>query len=775
MPDSRTGAERVSCAGAPRGRWATWLLAFAILLTTRGAPAATLTRGPYLQLLTTHSVTVVWYTSGPARCGLALTAPDGTTTVLAGNTAAVCVVPVDGLSPGTSYVYATLADGLPLHPESVLRTDDPRAPFSFLVVGDTGSGSPTQYAVRDLMLATPADFLARIPIWMTVGNHDVVTPGGVPWNGLFLTPANNPAGVPHYYSFDAGNAHIAVIDSNQSTSPGSPQYTFLDHDLAASTALWKFVAFHHSIYSSGTVHGSNLPIRTNLVPLFDSRGVDVVFMGHEHNYERTFPLRANQVVAPGAGTVYVTSGGGGHDLYPIKTSSFTAYDESTFEVAHVAIDRGRLDLKMIRSDGVVRDSLTLTKTPPPICGDGVVNQPTERCDGAARGACPGGCTPDCTCATTFCGDGVIDQPTEQCDGTDAAACPGRCGANCRCPGPPRCGDGVVNQASERCDGVDSAACPGACRADCTCAPRCGDGIVNQPTEQCDGRADAACPGRCLPNCGCADPSVTLDLRPIADTTIVGGTQSTWDHGGAYHLDVGLTPLPALAYLKFDLSNVQTRVLKATLTLTCVRAASDGGSVYPVPNSGWVEGNRAGTDSTSATGTGLKWKDVDTNRSGKIDSGDTSPYVPNLTRPLSSFGPLTAGRSYSAEVTGALNAGAGVYSLAISGLASTAASYASREGAPGQGPVLHLVIAPLPRCGDNQVNRAGEQCDGNSSAACPGRCRADCTCNPLPRCGDGVVNQASESCDGAADSACPGRCRADCSCAPARCGDNLIDQ
>ena len=99
MPDSRTGAERVSCAGAPRGRWATWLLAFAILLTTRGAPAATLTRGPYLQLLTTHSVTVVWYTSGPARCGLALTAPDGTTTVLAGNTAAVCVVPVDGLSP----------------------------------------------------------------------------------------------------------------------------------------------------------------------------------------------------------------------------------------------------------------------------------------------------------------------------------------------------------------------------------------------------------------------------------------------------------------------------------------------------------------------------------------------------------------------------------------------------------------------------------------------------------------------------------------------------
>src|SRR2546422_7518340 len=423
------------------------------------------------------------------------------------------------------------------------------------------------------MLATPADFvlhvgdvmydfgfdteffvpyrdlLARIPFWMTVGNHDVATAGGVPWSGFFLTPANNPAGVPHYYSFDAGNAHVAVIDSNQSTIPGSPQYTFLDHDLAASTALWKFVAFHHTIYSSGTVHGSNLPIRANLVPLFDRRAVDIVFMGHEHNYERTFPLRANQVVAPGAGTVYVTSGGGGGPLFPMKSSSFTAYDESTFELTQVAIDRGRLDLKMIRSDGVVRDSLTLVKTPPPSCGDGVVNQPTEQCDGAAHGACPGGCTPDCTCATAFCGDGRIDQLNEQCDGADDAACPGRCGATCRCPGPPRCGDGVVNQASEQCDGADSGACPGACRADCTCAGRCGDGIVNQPNEPCDGRADAACPGRCLPNCGCADPSVTLDLRPIADTTIVGGTQSTWDHGGAYHLGVGLTPLPALAYLK----------------------------------------------------------------------------------------------------------------------------------------------------------------------------------------------------------------------------------
>src|SRR5262249_1821281 len=92
-----------------------------------------------------------------------------------------------------------------------------------------------------------------------------------------------------------GNAHVAVIDSDESTSPGSPQYLFLDQDLGTSTAQWKFVAFHHTIYSTGA-HGSNLPIQANLAPLFDAHGVDIVFMGHDHDYERTSPLRANQIV-----------------------------------------------------------------------------------------------------------------------------------------------------------------------------------------------------------------------------------------------------------------------------------------------------------------------------------------------------------------------------------------------------------------------------------------------------------------------------------------------
>src|SRR5205823_3682534 len=224
-----------------------------------------LTRGPYLQLLTTHSVTVAWNTDVASACSLTIRALDGPGATIAGDTGTVCAIAVDGLVPGGRYAYVPNADGVPLGTESVFHADDPSAPFTMLVLGASGQ----------------------------------------PWRNAVFTPANNPAGSENYYSFDVGNAHIVVLNSNERTVPGSLQYTFLDHDLASTSARWKLVFFHHTIYSSGTTHGSNLVIRANLVPLFDAHAVDLVLMGHEHNYERTLPLRANQVVAPGAGTVYV--------------------------------------------------------------------------------------------------------------------------------------------------------------------------------------------------------------------------------------------------------------------------------------------------------------------------------------------------------------------------------------------------------------------------------------------------------------------------------------
>ena len=375
--------ERAACAQ---------LLVVTALLGTAPAAATTLNRGPYLQLLTAQSVTVVWNTDTAAACSLAIRPlAGGAMTTIQGSVGTVCAIPVAGLAPGTEYGYVIRGNGVALDPEWTFRTDGAGLPFTFLAVGDSGCGCAKQDLVRDRMLASPADFivhtgdmvydngeavnydprfftpyrdlLRRMVFWPTLGNHDVGTSSGQPWRDAFHTPANNTAGSEKYYSFDYGNAHVVVLDSNTSTSPGSAQHTFLDQDLAASTARWKVVVFHHAIYSSSQ-HGSNLTIRANLVPLFDAHSVDLVFMGHDHDYERTKPLRADQVVAEGEGTVYITTGGGGKSLYAAGQSSFTAYAESAYHFTRVAVNGAAVRIEMIRDDGAVRDTLSLTKSTP---------------------------------------------------------------------------------------------------------------------------------------------------------------------------------------------------------------------------------------------------------------------------------------------------------------------------------------------------------------------------------------------------------------------------
>ncbi len=619
------------------GRAGLVLLAGAVLLATSVAHATSLTRGPYLQLLTTQSVTVVWNTDAPAACAVALRPLGGVTGTVVGTTGTTCAVPLAGLTPGGQYGYTPLADGMPLGGESIFQVDSPALAFSFLVLGDSGSGSANQAAVRDAMLATPGDtilltgdmvypsgaagdfnpkfftpyqeLLRRLVLWPSLGEADVAADGGASWRAAFSTPANNPAATEHYYSFDMGNAHVVVLDSNGSLGSGSAQRTWLDQDLAATSKLWKFVVVHRSLYSNG-VNGSDTTLRTSLTPIFDNRHVDVVFMGRDHDYERTKSLQGNaQIVADGVGTVYVTTGGGGDSLRAVGSSAFTAFAESTYHFVRVAVNGGSLLLQMIRADGAVRDAMALTK------------------------------------------------------GT---------------PGPaPACGNDVVDQAGEQCDGPDHAACPGGCTATCTCAPRCGDGIVNQTIEACDGTADAACPGLCLSTCQCGAPGDVVTVTPIADTYIESGNQATWDHGAADHLDVDQKPVD-LTYLKFDLGLVQGPIARATLTLSCSNGGADGGTIYPVPDTGWIEGDRTGADSSSATGTGLKFADVDTNGDGKIDRNDTSPYAPDLDRWAGRIGVIAPGGIAEIDVTAAMQNGPGLYGLAIRNDDTNGAVYAARE-------------------------------------------------------------------------------------------------
>jgi hypothetical protein len=149
---------------------------------------------------------------------------------------------------------------------------------------------------------------------------------------------------------------------------------------------------------------------------------------------------------------------------------------------------------------------------------------------------------------------------------------------------------------------------------------------------------------------------------------------------------------AITYLTFDLRDQTGTVLGATLTLSCTSASRDGGTIYPVADSRWVEGTRTGKTSTSAGGPGLKWNDVDTNGDGLIDALDTSPFVPDFATPLATVGPVVVGQTATVDLTAAFQRGPGFYSFAIRNGSPNGATYSSRNHPdPTQRPRLHLVV------------------------------------------------------------------------------------
>ncbi|MEY2881637.1 MAG: hypothetical protein RLZZ15_4017 [Verrucomicrobiota bacterium] len=141
-----------------------------------------------------------------------------------------------------------------------------------------------------------------------------------------------------HYSFDSGPVHFLVLDSNRFTDPRDPLLTaWIRRDLTASRAPWKTVFFHHPGFNASLKHNAEQTAR-HWSPLFEACGVDVVFSGHVHNYQRTHPLRfapAADAPAKGlipgaftldakfdgitrtvpAGIIYLVTGGGGAGLY----------------------------------------------------------------------------------------------------------------------------------------------------------------------------------------------------------------------------------------------------------------------------------------------------------------------------------------------------------------------------------------------------------------------------------------------------------------------------
>ena len=191
----------------------------------------------------------------------------------------------------------------------------------FAVIGDSGTGKSPQYQVAERMNSFrqtfPFDFVimlgdniyggnkpkdfqkkfelpykalldAGVKFYAAIGNHDSPTQKS-------YKPFNmNGEG---YYTYKKGNVQFFVLDSGY-MNPA--QLSWLDKELQNSNADWKIPYFHHGLYSSGAFHGSAVELRRVLEPLFIKYGVQVVFAGHEHVYERLKPQHGIYYFTEGA-------------------------------------------------------------------------------------------------------------------------------------------------------------------------------------------------------------------------------------------------------------------------------------------------------------------------------------------------------------------------------------------------------------------------------------------------------------------------------------------
>ena len=144
-----------------------------------------------------------------------------------------------------------------------------------------------------------------------LGNHDYMTDDAEPYFDYFGSKAGERG--KGYYSYDLGEWHIVVLNSNceevGGCQAGSPQERWLREDLAERSRHCTLAYFHHALFSSGR-HGSHSFMRPIWETLYEA-GVDVVLSAHDHHYERFAPQDPNGKPDPERGIRQFIVGTGG--------------------------------------------------------------------------------------------------------------------------------------------------------------------------------------------------------------------------------------------------------------------------------------------------------------------------------------------------------------------------------------------------------------------------------------------------------------------------------
>ncbi len=242
---------------------------------------------------------------------------------------------VTDLEAGTAYIYRVgdAAKNLWSDPCTV-KTDNADSSFKFISITDVQASSDENFAHAALTLkgalkvAPDADFIANFGDFVNdntndewdwyfknfafANNHYTLVPAAGNHDGSItdkfntnvfqnifaLDESDNQSVEGVYYSFDYGNAHIAVLNSNDMYPMTQAQRNWLINDMKSSDATWKFIFMHRALYSAGkNINKPDTVIMRNvLLPIIDQLDIDMVYAGHDHMYLRTTQVYGDAAV-----------------------------------------------------------------------------------------------------------------------------------------------------------------------------------------------------------------------------------------------------------------------------------------------------------------------------------------------------------------------------------------------------------------------------------------------------------------------------------------------
>jgi hypothetical protein len=245
--------------------------------------------------------------------------------------------------------------------------------LKFAVLGDNGTGDRLQYDLAAQMAGALAQFPFEFVIMMgdnfygsqrpadlvqkfdrpykplldagvtfhaALGNHD--EPDSLHYPPLSMNGRR-------YYTFARRNVRFVVLDTNQLDTP---QLEWFESALRDSHEEWTIAYFHHPLYSNAGRHGSAVDVRLLLEPILLRYGVQVVFSGHDHIYERLKPQK---------GIHYFVSGAGGKlrrgDVRPSPTTAAKYDEDCSFML--VEVDGAEMFFQVISRTGATVDSGTI--------------------------------------------------------------------------------------------------------------------------------------------------------------------------------------------------------------------------------------------------------------------------------------------------------------------------------------------------------------------------------------------------------------------------------